>query len=108
GFTLGLSDELGALEVDSETDFVQPGLPHRAPEPPSILSVEHQKPAPAGPDQLSTQRAVAPCQLVPFVDPLVAHQVRALALVFPIDVDELCDGSEVTGFYVPVGFLSKR
>src|SRR5262249_41068945 len=94
-----LEDHLGALEVEAEAHLAQAGLRHGTPQTHLLLGVEHQEATAAGADQLAAQRPVRLCQLVPLVDPVVAHRTAALLLVFPVDVHQLGEADEVAGLH---------
>src|SRR5947209_4582177 len=75
---------LRPLEVEAEPEFPRaclgPGLPQLL----AVLGVEQQEPIAAGADEFSAQRAAAAAQLVPLVDPWIAHLLGALLLVLPM------------------------
>src|SRR5438874_2468607 len=62
-------------------------MPQRFP----ILRIEQQESAAARADQLSTDRAIAPPELVPLVDLRIAHAARAPLFVLPMLVHQLTE-----------------
>src|SRR5262245_19112072 len=94
-----LEDDLGTLEVEAEAHLAQARLRHRPPQTHLLLGVEHQEATAAGTDQLAAQRPVRLRQLVPLVDPVVAHRTAALLLVFPVDVHQLGEAHQVAGLH---------
>ena len=94
---------LRALEIEAEADFLQARLRHYGSQPAMFLSVEQQEAAPACAHELSTDCAVLPTQLISVVDLRIAHPDRAPLLLLPVLVHQLTEQRGIASLDRPAG-----
>src|SRR5438067_5587148 len=77
-----------AFEIKAKPDLFQSGLTHCMAELRLVVRIEHKKSASARAYELSAERAINHCQIIPLIDLRIGHAPAALLLPLPMHIHQ--------------------
>src|SRR5208283_3805101 len=98
GIDSSRNEQLGALEIKPEADFLESGLAHGMTQPGLVLRIKHEETATSRANELAAEGAAGHRQVIPLVDFRIAHAAAALLFALPVHVHQSRKLAQVAGF----------